>query len=437
MKIVTSWIAIVATVPLYVGMVYGLNRTDTTSLQLVYALLFGIFLWLYWQRYLIGWKKLLILGFLIRLCLLPHIPSLSDDFYRFIFDGQLILQGINPYAMLPVEAGLLVDESSRSYMQLLVEKMNSPNYYSIYPPLHQVFFALSALAGKHLFWNVFLLRLPLLFAELSIATLLYKLLPLWNQERPKLLLYWLNPLVILEITGNLHFEAYVLLGILGSLWFFKLSKPMLSAGFWSFAIGIKLVPAILGATWLRAHPPIKEWRFWISAVIFCTIFLFPLSIAPNSYHFYQSFRLYQSTFEFNASIYYFLRFLNSFWLDYNPIQFLGPALNLIAVMVILLFTRFQARPFDLAKGFVWTYICYLLFQTTVHPWYIIPMLGVSMLTNFKFPLLWSALIFLSYTAYNTSPVQETLAVMLVQYIPLLTFVFGNIRNEWVLTSKNV
>lgn len=421
MKAIANWLAPVLSLSIFLVLAYGLERTDTITVQACFASLFFLYFFMWKKSPTIGLGKLIIWGLFMRLLFVLHIPYLSDDFYRFLFDGHLILQGINPYAHLPSEAIQFVVEENTEFLNLLLAKMNSPNYYSIYPPLHQAFFAWAALGGESLLLNLLLLRIPLLLADLGIVFFLWKLLPLYKQDQSKLLLYWLNPLVIAEITGNLHFEVFVLFGILGSIWFYQTSQPVLSAGLWSFSIGIKLIPAILGAFWLRVYPIYRTSKFWIAAITFCAVALFPLWQANNFQHFYQSFRLYQSSFEFNASIYYFLRYLSSFWLDYNPIATLGPALNLLAIIAMLGYAWKKSNPINLAEGFMGTYLIYLVLQTTVHPWYIIPVIGLSLLTPYYSVLLWSMLVVFSYTAYHTSITNESVFFLLVQYIPFLTF----------------
>lgn len=421
MKPITNWLVPVLSLSIFLGLAYGFERTDTIAVQACFASLFFFYFFMWKKSKSIGLGKLIIWGLLSRLVFALHIPYLSDDFYRFLFDGHLILQGLNPYAHLPSEAIQFVTQENTGFMKFLFEKMNSQNYYSVYPPLHQALFAWAALGGESLLWNLFLLRIPLILADLGIVFFLWKLLPLYNQDQSKILLYWLNPLVIAESTGNLHFEVVVLFGILGSLWFYKTSQPVLSAGLWSFSIGIKLIPAILGAFWLRVYPIYRTSKFWIATTIFCAVTLFPLWQANNFQHFYQSFRLYQSSFEFNASIYYVLKYLSSFWLDYNPIATLGPTLNLLAIIAMLSYAWKKSTPINLAEGFMGTYLIYLLLQTTVHPWYIIPVIGISLLTRYYSVLLWSGLIVFSYTAYSTSITNESVFFLLIQYIPFLTF----------------
>lgn len=87
----------VTTLVLYFHFSYHLDRTDFVKLISLYTSLFFIFLNLLCQRE----EYLLIIGVLSRLIFLFSLPNLSQDFYRFIWDGRLISQGINPYLFTP------------------------------------------------------------------------------------------------------------------------------------------------------------------------------------------------------------------------------------------------------------------------------------------------------------------------------------------------
>jgi alpha-1,6-mannosyltransferase len=151
--------------------------------------------------------KGLLFAFLIRMMLIIAIPSLSDDFYRYLFDGHLIKMGYNPYLITPNEFVKSNNLSDFPIGDLLFSNLNSPAYFSIYPPLHQVFFYLASLGGQDLLSNIVILRLIIIAFDFLNIYLIFKILKVLDQPVKKIWLYAFNPLIILELTGNLHFEG--------------------------------------------------------------------------------------------------------------------------------------------------------------------------------------------------------------------------------------
>ncbi|MEM6328194.1 MAG: hypothetical protein AAF791_13855, partial [Bacteroidota bacterium] len=78
----------------------------------------------------------------LRVVLLPLGPTLSDDGYRYLWDGSRTLQGVSPYADTPRE----VIEAGETG-PVLLELLNSPDYHSVYPPVSQTFFAVAMWMG--------------------------------------------------------------------------------------------------------------------------------------------------------------------------------------------------------------------------------------------------------------------------------------------------
>lgn len=373
----------------------------------------------------------------LRLLLFGATPEMSDDFYRFVFDGQLLKMGVNPYLNLPHEAFALLGIPANEYWRSLLDNMNSSQYYSVYPPLNQLFFWLAAMAGENLLWNVLVLRAVILLFEALNIFLILKILQDWKLPQTRIWLYALNPLVILECTGNLHFEGIVLTGLLLAFYGWGKMKTGISAFGWSWSVGIKLSPLMFGPIWLMAWPRKKLAIFLLFAMIAIGIFLAPLAIGESGKGFWQSIRLYQSSFEFNGSLYYLLREVFSFFLGYNPIGILGPVLNLLLALGILVFSYFWKieKNESLAEGMVWILLVYLLFQTVIHPWYLIPAVGTSVLIKNRIFLVWSGLVFLSYSAYENIDFAENPYYLLLEYGGLLAFVYWNYLRRFVLFKK--
>ncbi len=86
--------------------------------------------------------QLMFAGIAFRMLLLFSIPNLSDDVYRFIWDGRLAANGINPFSYLPAEVMQMPAVTGNT--KELFAQLNSPGHYTIYPPVLQGIFWLAA-----------------------------------------------------------------------------------------------------------------------------------------------------------------------------------------------------------------------------------------------------------------------------------------------------
>src|SRR5690606_35661662 len=205
------------------------------------------------------------------------LPQWSDDYARFLWDGQLVAEGHNPYTLTPTEAKNRLDFQSETFMERLFPVLNSPDYHSVYPPTNQlVFVAASFLSDGDILQGVIVIRLILLVFELLAFYLIFLLLRLFHQPEKKLLLYALNPLVIMEITGNLHFEGMMLVMILAGVYFLYKSKFVHSGGFLAAAVAVKLSPLLLFPAFLNRIPKKARLRYLFAVAFVLLITLGPL-----------------------------------------------------------------------------------------------------------------------------------------------------------------
>ncbi|QMU28820.1 DUF2029 domain-containing protein [Adhaeribacter radiodurans] len=365
-------------------------------------------------------------------------PSLSDDYFRFIWDGRLRVAGENPFLHLPSYYQTLPTPIPGINLELF-KHLNSPHYYSVYPPVSQFVFAFSAWIAPESNWGMVLsMRFIILMAEAASIVFLIKLLQHYHIPVSRVAWYAFNPLVIVELTGNLHFEALLICGLLGSIYLLKRHKLLLSGAILGLAIGVKMIPLIF-MPFLLAHLGWKKFLVFASATGFtlCLLFLPFLSQALFQ-NIGQSLNLYFQKFEFNASVYYVFRWLGSLVLGYNTIGVLGPFLSL-ATFVTIMAAAYQNRNRfnqNLLTYFLLALSIYLFLATTVHPWYLTTLVALSVFTPFRYALVWSGIAVFSYAAYQTQLYQENLYVIALEYIVVYGWLIWEIvKNRKLITSS--
>lgn len=361
---------------------------------------------------------------LFRLVFLCSIPFLSDDFYRFIWDGKLSLSGINPYLHLPSEIinTELVEQAQLS--EDLYNKLNSPNYYSVYPSLNQVFFMLGAVFFKFgMLPAIIALRVPIIIAEFILIKYLRKLLKKLQVSQSGVLWYALNPLVIVELSGNLHYEGVMLCFLVLALYYIVHNNWGLSAVVWALSVSTKLLPLMFLPTLIKKLGIIKSLWFYLTFSIVLTLTFIPFINTTFLYHIYSSVNLYFQTFEFNASIYNVVKFFGYKAVGYNIIQTAGPVLMSIATFIILILYAISKKTWvAVIKAMLLAYTFYLFLSTTVHPWYIVNLVLLSAIVQqYKFALLWSFLVVLSYAAYQYSSYAENYWLLAIEYVIVISY----------------
>jgi alpha-1,6-mannosyltransferase len=258
------------------------------------------------------------------------------------------------------------------------------------------------------------LRVPIILAEIGSLWLMTRLLRRLHMNPNLALVYGLNPLVILELTGNLHFEAVMIFFTLLATWLLVNHRWALSAGALALAIGTKLLPLLLMPLVIR-RVGWKQGILYSALTGALTIALFtPFASLELARNVFSSINLYFQKFEFNASVYYILRAMGYWIKGYNAIEHIGLWLSVTTTLSILWISFRWRRP-SAAIQLVAILTLYLGLATTVHPWYVTTLVAASVFSRFRYPLVWSALIPLSYFTYYGQPYQENLWLTAIEY----------------------
>ncbi len=438
------WLAIFVTSILFLG--YGINRVTYKyftpySFELFLGFIGVTFACVYklFHSKSIEWnfKNILILGIGVRVLLFWADPNLSDDFYRFIWDGTLIKNGINPFVFLPSEVIEWPNAKELGFTQELYNGFNSQQYYSVYPPVNQTLFYLSALIGNdNKYVSVLVLRFFIFLAELGSLFALGKLLQRQGISIENLLWYALNPLILLEFTVNLHFESIMVAFMLGALYMLEHKHFAKSGIFWALAICTKLIPIIYLIFLLKRYS-VKQWLIVGGTAVGITLLLFiPFwnPVIPNNIQ--DSLDKYFGYFEFNAGIPYLIKRIGYEYYEYSILFRVMPVIKKLFIGFVVLY-GISAFLFKKLKSIYtpiyYTALIYFLLAGILHPWYITFLIPLGLLSKNYAGVFWSGLIFLSYSAYQTETYQENMWLIGLEFIALFAFLIieKNKKNKTV------
>ena len=193
---------------------------------------------------------------LLRLIALAAPVYLSDDIYRYIWDGRVQAAGINPYRYIPTDTHLAPLRD-----QTVFSNINRNNYApTIYPPVAQMLFFVATRFGE----TVPVVKLVLVAVEaVGIAALLLVLRTI-GAPRQHILFYAWHPLPVWEIAGSGHIDAAVVALVALALAAAVSGRRAWSGAALAAATLVKFFPVVLvPALWRPAKANIGDWR-WIA-----------------------------------------------------------------------------------------------------------------------------------------------------------------------------
>ena len=460
----------------YVTFAYDLARTNTAKLVLLY---FGLFVFAFKIIKTTGFyfRVLVISALLFRVLFLFSIPNLSQDFYRFIWDGRMLLQGFNPYLYTP-DFFIQNNTFPVAQAQTLYNGMGalSASHFTNYPPLNQLCFAIAGLfSGNSILGSVVVMRVIIIAADIGTLFFGKKLLERLKLPSNRIFWYILNPFIIIELTGNLHFEGVMIFFLVWSFYLLHCGKWQWAAVVLACSISVKLIPLLflpLFFWWFRQNLQIKKTVnlkftdnkkplnyalgnstlkqknkvttftgltnliYFYSIIVVTTVLLFlPFFSVEFITNYSKTVGLWFGNFEFNASIYYIIREIGYAISGYNEIKCITKILPIISLLIILgvsFFKQNTSLP-KLATSILLAFTCYLFLSTTVHPWYIATGVILCVFTNYRFPLVWSLVVVLSYLAYSNSNATENLWIIGLEYV----IVYSIFSYELLFKKANV
>lgn len=333
-------------------------------------------------------------GLVMRVMTMASEPILEDDYNRYLWDGAVVAGGMDPYRYSPAdvldaESGA-APGSDLSRLSVLAEasrpvaqRINYSHLTTVYPPLAQGVFALTAIAEP---FSLTAWRWTLLLFEIATLVLLYAILVSLGRSPLWLAIYWWNPLVIKELVNSAHMDALLLPLLCGVLLSMLLGKRLLASACLALAAGIKLWPVLLLPVVLR--PLLKQpTRLAAAVTVFFLMFAVTIGWLLRQAHLDSGLVAYASGWNMNDAFFLALDWAVGMALtaiDYPWVESESVARALVAAILVwfgLWLNRQEASDADeLCRRFLYLTAAVFLLSPTQYPWYftwLVPFLVVA------------------------------------------------------------
>lgn len=186
-----------------------------------------------------------------RLLLLEKTPFLSTDAYRYLWEGRVLLHGIDPYLVAPNAPQLHFLRLDWLYHKVDADWRAMP---SLYPPLGLALFAVSAMLSQA---DLTVTKILMELGDVVTLWLVVQLLRAHGLPRGRAVLYAWSPLVIIEFAWSAHLEAWCLAALALALLMYKRQRMVAAALGLAAAVLIKLYPAAA----IPLFFPRRVWQF--------------------------------------------------------------------------------------------------------------------------------------------------------------------------------
>lgn len=164
-------------------------------------------------------------------------PTLTDDMYRYVWDGRVQAQGISPYRYPPNAPELASLRDNEIYPSI-----NRKPVVTVYPPAAEAaFFLLWTIVPDNVYWFQFAMAAGGLIAGVLLMGLLKEL----GYSPARALIFLWSPLLVFETAHAAHVDGLVLPLLVGAWWARVRERDGLTGFLLGIATAMKLYPALL------------------------------------------------------------------------------------------------------------------------------------------------------------------------------------------------
>ncbi|MDJ0989405.1 MAG: glycosyltransferase family 2 protein [Desulfobacterales bacterium] len=342
-----------------------------------------------------GVGVILLLALVGRVCFWPF--PVSNDVYRYIWEGYIQLEGYNPYLLPPDSPEL----SRLIYVHIkdVWTQINHKDLTAAYPPLTLLLFRFLASVGP----TAGIFKAAILGFDLLLVMTLALMLKNRRLPAQRLLLYALNPLVLVYVAGEAHLDviqaALLMLGLL------LMQHDRAPFGF--FLCGMAVMAKYFSLAALPFIVTLKNRRAWPFALLALVCFL-PYADAGG--RIFQSLLIFGREMHYNEGLPVIIRFLFD-----DQALWVSAGMMAAAWGLIYLTVPDRLRSVYLAIGTL------LVFLPTLHPWYLLLVVPFMVFFPSRPWLFLCAAMVLTFPVlaveHNTGVFQEIYLVKPLIYLP--------------------
>jgi alpha-1,6-mannosyltransferase len=387
------------------------------------------------------------LAALMQGCLIFTPPTLSDDMYRYVWDGRVQAQGLSPYRYPPKAPQLAYLREEAIWLHI-----NRKASVTVYPPAAEMTYAVLWRIWPD---NVRWFQMMIAASGLLAGGLLVGLLRALGRSPARVLIYLWSPLLAFETAHAAHVDGLILPLLVGAWWARVKERDSLMGVLLGLAAAMKFYPALLLPALWRPYHPQGRWRLPLafSATVFVTYLPYLLRYGNEVIGFLPKYLKEQ--FNIGPLVNLLLSFF--YQAGFEAKQGVGLLLLAILALISLAMVLQPARDGETAlRRCIWLIGAYTLLSYNLFSWYLLwllPLLALFVQPGHRFGLgsgawtgwwLFSGLIGLSYTFFiDWKPVP---LAQWAQFWPLYLFLLlalarrMNLRHttydeQWAMTSN--
>ena len=321
----------------------------------------------------------LLLAVAWRGAIVPTAPLVSDDVYRYVWDGRVQRLGHNPYRSAP-------DDPSLEHLHTEVTRRIDPTSAAlptIYPPAAELFFR--GVTSVH--ESVAAMVIAVVVCDLLTMLVLWRWLATTGRNPWRVIAYAWHPLVALEGAGGGHIDAVGTLFVVVAGFALSRRRGLLAASALAAAFAVKFIPVVLvPLLWRRVS--LRDAAVGVGLIGLAYLPFLDLSLRlPVG-----SLGAYTESWRFNGPVFALLEP----WLGVVPVLALATGVG-IAV-------AWRARStlsVDDPAAWAWPLAASLLLMPAVYPWYLL-WLTPFLTTRAGWPLVaWTLGSMLTYVVWGS------------------------------------